>query len=183
VPALLRPRRERSDPPATTGDRPRSGQDAMVLQVLCSESELGEYGESIAVGDLVSRTAARAEGGYFGTDLDLVGWRFDRYADATGSEPTTISGTVVAIDAVHVRLTGTEEGWTALPGSARLEPRRTTAGTRRPPDRVEWGPPSPPDEEGAVYRVGLHRIEEGDELLSGWLLTLSEERVEGPRVG
>lgn len=154
-------------------------QTASVLLVLCSDSELDEYGEVLRVGDHVRRMAARREAGvYFGTELDAVEWQFDRYADILGRESVTISGTTTAIHAVFVLLTKSPEGWTARPGSARLEPLSTTAATRKPVEVIDWEPPTPPDDRGRSFRRGHRRIEEGTEQLTGWVVTLSEPRIE-----
>ena len=116
-----------------------------MLRVLCSESELGEYGVVVTVGEHISRLAARIEEPYYGTDLDTIEWRFDQYADAIGYESATISGTVAAISAVYVQLTSDPEGgWKARPGSAHLEPLDTTSATRKIEPVIEWGPPLPP---------------------------------------
>jgi hypothetical protein len=147
--------------------------------MLCSESELGEYGVIVAVGEHVSRLAARIEQPYYGSDLDALEWRFDQYADAIGYESATISGTVAAISAVYVQLTSNPEGgWTARPGSAHLEPLDTTSATRKIEPVIEWGPPSPPDKDGHSYRAGHARIHEGDEHLSGWVITLESPHLE-----
>lgn len=156
-----------------------SVQDVAVLRVLCSDSELDENGEVIAVGDCLSRLAGRVENVYYGTDLDSLEWRFDQYADAIGYHAATISGRVTAISAVYVRLTkAVEGGWTARLGSAHLEPLDTTAATRRIEDVIDWGPLSPTDEHGRAYRTGYPRIHEGDEHLSGWVITLEAPRVQ-----
>jgi hypothetical protein len=133
-----------------------------MLRVLCSESELGEYGERLAVGDRVDRIARRNDEGYFGTQLDEIIWRFDRYAEITGAEPVRISGTVTALAAVYVEMTQLGDcTWTAAHGTAHQEPLTTTSGTRLP-DRG----------------VGTSRVEEGDERLSGWLIDLEDDRVD-----
>ncbi|MDH2442624.1 hypothetical protein QDR37_01570 [Amnibacterium sp. CER49] len=132
-----------------------------MLRVLCSESELGEYGERLAIGDRVDRVARRDQGGYFGTELDEIVWRFDRYAEVGGADPVRITGTVTAIAAVYVEMTQLGScTWTAAHGTAHQEPLTTTTGTRRP-----------------VEGVGIHRVEEGDERLAGWLVELEDERI------
>jgi hypothetical protein len=132
-----------------------------VLRVLCPESELGEYGERLAIGDRVDRPARRNDGGYFGTELDEIVWRFDGHAEGTGAEPVRIAGTVMAIAAVYVEMTQLGScTWTAAHGTAHQEPLTTTAGTRRPADGMGTG------------------IEEGDERLAGWLIDLEDERID-----
>ena len=149
-----------------------------MIRVLCSDSELDEGGEVIAVGEHVSRLAARIQNVYYGTDLDAIEWRFDQYADAIGYESATISGQVIAISAVFVRLTAAPGGgWTARLGSAHLEPLETTASTRKIEHEVMWGTPSPTNEHGYAYRTGSPRLEEGDEYPSGWVFTLASARI------
>lgn len=149
-----------------------------MLRVLCGTTELEEYGEVIAIHDRVERIAAHSEGNYFCTGLDDIDWVFDRYADWAGPMIATVTGRVVAIDAVYVRLAPVEGGWTAAAGTARLESLFTTAETRRPPSRIDWGRPSPPDETGRRFRVGYPLVREGDEHLSGWVVALDREHVE-----
>ncbi len=150
-----------------------------MLRVLCSETELQEDGEVIAIGDHVSRVGCRVENVFYGTDLDEIEWRFDQYADAVGYEAVTISGQVIAISAIYVRFTATSGGgWAPRLGSAHLEPLDSTASTRKIEDVVDWGPLSPPDEHGHAYRAGYPQIAEGDEHLSGWLFTLDSPHIE-----
>ncbi len=165
-------------PRNAVGSRATRAQTVIVLRVLCSESELEENGEVIAVGDRVSRLAGRVEGPYYGTDLDSIDWRFDQYAEDIGYEAATISGQVTEISAIYVQRTAAAEGgWTARPGSAHLEPLSTTEATRKIVDLIDWGPPSPPDEHGRAYSIGHARVEEGDELLSGWVFTLDAPHI------
>jgi hypothetical protein len=51
------------------------GQEGVVvLRLLCSEPEPGEYGIVVTVGEYISRPAARIEQPYY---VDTVEWRFD----------------------------------------------------------------------------------------------------------
>jgi hypothetical protein len=150
-----------------------------VLRLLCSEPELGEYGNVVSVGEYISRPAARIEQSYQATESDTVEWRFDQRADAIGYEWATISGTGAAISAVSVQLTThCEGGWTARLGSAHVEPLDTTSATRRIEPLIDRGPPSPPDKDGHSYRAGHARIQESDERLSVWVITLESPLLE-----
>jgi len=150
-----------------------------VLRVLCFESELAENGEAIAVGDRISRSAARVEHPEYGTELDAVEWRFDQDADAAGTGAVTISGTVAAIGAVFVdRVRMGACGWATARGTARLEPVRTTGETRRPDPEVDWLAASEPDADGVSVQAGYPRVDEGDEMFSGWVITLDHAAVE-----
>lgn len=135
-----------------------------MLRVLCSESELGGDDEALVVGGRLARPASRVEDTVFGTALDEVEWRLDRDAVAAGREAVTVSGVVRSISAVYVDLIRLGDcTWAPATGSAHLEPLTTTAATRRPEEQVDRGAP----------------LVDGDERLSGWLLTLDEEAV-GP---
>lgn len=100
------------------------------LLVLCSESELQEYGEIIRVGEQVTREAGRREGRFYGGDLDEIQWQFDQYARVVGYEAAIITGRVTVIHAVYVNLTRQPDGWGPLPGSAHLEQIQSTADAR-----------------------------------------------------
>ncbi|QHC58932.1 hypothetical protein [Rathayibacter sp. VKM Ac-2760] len=153
---------------------PDPPQDDVLLQALCTTSELDEDGVIVAVGDRIRRLAVPYRGGYFGGDLDETPWMLDYYGDATGAADTVwIEGVVTAIAAIRTRLTRLDDGtWTARPGSAELEPLRSTADTRRPVPEIDWGPRSEPDADGHAYAMGVARQHEGDEDLSGWLITV-----------
>ena len=124
----------------------------------------------------VARPASRIDHAAFGTALDEVEWRLDRDAPTSGREAVVVSGVVRTISAVYVdliRLGGCT--WAPATGSAHLEPLTTTAATRRPQEQDDRS--AAPAE--AADRFGAPDLLEGDELLSGWLLTLDEEAV-GP---
>jgi hypothetical protein len=149
-----------------------------VLRVLCSTTEQGEYGGAIAVGDRIARLADRVRHGEYGTELDAVEWRLDQDADATGQGAVTISGRVEAISAVYVELTRMGDcAWEPGRGTAHLERLDTTADSRLPGGRIDWSSPSAADSSGITYRSGFEQVEEGDERLSGWVITLTEERI------
>jgi hypothetical protein len=123
-----------------------------MLDVLCSTTELEEYGEILAVGDHVDRRATFPRRGNFGTGLDDMEWSFDRYAGLTaGSVERTVAGDIVGLAAIYVRVTldssGPVPGWRTRPGSVWLEPVTSTADTRRPLERIEYRR-SAPDERG-----------------------------------
>lgn len=152
-----------------------------MLDVLCSTTELEEYGEILAVGDHVDRQASFSQRGYYGTGLDDIEWSFDRYAGLTiGSVEGTVAGDIVRLAAIYIRLTldssGPVAGWTARPGSAWLEPVTSTADTRRPLERIEYRT-APPDERGHSRAYGHVAMNEDDEQLSGWRVTLDNEEV------
>lgn len=150
-----------------------------MLQVLCSSTELEEYGEVLQVHDRVRRLGGRRRGRFFGTELDEVEWSFDRYAGVAGDGAVTISGLVVALQAVFVRLTQRPgAGWTVEPGSAHLEPIFSTAATRRPQTRTAWSELTPGKGAGRVVRYGHRVVNEGDEDFSSCLVTLNEERID-----
>ena len=145
-----------------------------MLRVLCSESELGDHGEAVAVGDRIARSASRIDHAAFGTALDEVEWRLDRDAVAAGPGAVTVSGVVRSISAVYVDLIRLGDcTWAPATGSAHLEPLTTTAATRRPEAPADRSA-SPA---GAADRFGAPLVVDGDERLSGWLLTLDEEAV------
>lgn len=144
-----------------------------MLDVLCGEVELGEYGEAIAVGDVLRRRGLRLSEPFFGTGLDLTELRFDRCAGLTGSSPPVmIAGEVHAIASVHVRLVRRDGAWAPDPGSAVLEPLETTRATRRPPPRMRWR------SDGSGRRWATRDLCDGDELLWGWRFTLLDASVE-----
>ncbi|MCJ1673352.1 MULTISPECIES: hypothetical protein [unclassified Rathayibacter] len=151
-----------------------AGDGDALLQALCTTSELDEDGEVVAVGDRIRRLAVPHRGGYIGGDLDETPWMLDRYGDATGAADTVwIEGLVTSVAAIRTRMTRRDDGvWTVLPGSAVLEPLRSTADTRRPVPEIDWGPHSEPDADGHAYAMGFARRSEGDEELSGWLFTV-----------
>ena len=148
-----------------------------MLRVLCSESELGEDGEALVVGDRIARPASRVEDTVFGTALDEVEWRLDRDAVAAGREAVTVSGVVRSISGVYVDLIRLGDcTWAPATGSAHLEPLTTTAATRRSDEQVDRSVASAPDDAGDPFDAPL--VLDGDERLSGWLLTLDEEAVD-----
>lgn len=154
------------------GLRRRSDDTGGVLRVLCSESELGEHGEAVAVGDRIARSASRIDHAAFGTALDEVEWRLDRDAVAAGPDAVTVSGVVHSISAVYVDLIRLGDcTWAPATGSAHLEPLTTTAATRRPEAPTDRGAAP------ALDRFAAPLVVDGDERLSGWLLTLDEEAV------
>lgn len=70
-----------------------------MLRVLCTDSELAEEGDVLAVGDRPERFASRLASGFYGTELDDVEWVFDRYVRVGGERRTSaILGFVVSID-------------------------------------------------------------------------------------
>ncbi|MDY0912713.1 hypothetical protein [Rathayibacter festucae] len=150
-----------------------AGEDVL-LRALCTTSELDEDGEVVAVGDRIRRLAVPHRGGYFGGDLDETPWMLDRYGDAIGAAGTVwIEGVVTAVAAIRTRMTRRDDGvWTVRPGSAVLEPLHSTADTRRPVREIDWGPRSEHDADGHASAVGFARRSEGDEELSGWLITV-----------
>ena len=157
-------------------------QDDGVLRVLCSTSELDEGGETLTVGDMVTRLAARNQGQYFGTDLDDIDWHFDRYAEYTGRDTATIAGQIVAIAAIYLRLTATTDtGWTARSGSAHVEPLESTSTTRRPVPTIDWRLAAAPTADTRGFSaVGYRRNKEGDEHLAGWVITLTLAATDSP---
>ncbi len=150
-----------------------------MLDVLCGDSELGEYGEVVAVGDVVRRLGVRRRTVWFGTGLDEIEYWFDRYAGLTGSgEAVVLSGEIDAIASVYTRVTRSPDGaWGPQRGSASLEPLASTRDTRRPLRRVAWtvDPPSTSPRSGAWGRWDPW---EGDESLWGWRVTLTDAVVE-----
>lgn len=150
-----------------------------MLRVLCTDSELAEEGDVLAVGDRPERLASRPALGFYGTELDDIEWVFDRYAQV-GSERRTaaISGLVVSIDAVYVSLTHTLQGWAPAAGTATLEALYSTARTRRPEPRIVWEAASAPDQHSHTYRAGYPMFEEGAKSFTGWVITLAEEHVQ-----
>lgn len=150
-----------------------------MLDVLCSDMELGEYGEVIAVDDVVRRLGVRRRSEWFGTDLDQIEYWFDRYAGLVGSgEVIVLSGEIDAIVSIYTRATRSTDGvWGPRAGSARLEPLSSTRDTRRPLRRVAWAvdTPSASHERGARGRWDPR---EGDESLWGWRVTLADAAVE-----
>ena len=149
-----------------------------MLTIFCPASELDEFGEVIRIGDDVDRVAARRRGEYFGTPIDDVEWRFDRYAGLSETETATIHGSVASIEAVYVRLTRAENAWTAVLGSAHTEPLESTRSTRSTRPRIAWGEESPPDDRGRSYQGGYPQTEEGDESFVGWVVVLEGHRLE-----
>lgn len=149
-----------------------------VLQVLCGETELAEYSEVIALGDRIERQAARLPR-HLGAALDGAEWTLDRYAAVVGCPVATITGVVVAIDAVFVRMTREPSGsWAPAVGPPHLEPVSTTALTRRPGRSIVNARSSRPGEHGG--RREFDAMQEGDERLSGWRFTLDREHFVPP---
>jgi hypothetical protein len=150
----------------------------VVLDVLCSDMELGEYGEVIAVGDAVRRLGVRRRTEWFGTGLDQIEYWFDRYAGLVGTgEIVVLSGEIDAIASVYTRVTRLPDGaWGPRPGSASLEPLASTIDTRRPLRYIAptAGPPS--ISQGGAW--GRWDPREGDESLWGWRVTLADVDIE-----
>lgn len=140
-----------------------------MLEVLCSEMELSEYGESVAVGEVVRRRGVRRRGSAFGTGLDEIEHWFDRYAGVVGAgEPLIIGGEIDAIAAISTTVTRAADGtWGPRRGSSRLEPLATTAATRRPLRRIRWE-----SRAGHDGWWGQPDLREGDEQLWGWRFVL-----------
>ncbi len=148
-----------------------------MLRVLCSETELAEEGETIAVGQRLRRTAARY-GSALGGELAGVDWWFDRYAEGNPASAVTISGVVASVHSVHVRLMlEPGRGLVPRPGSTTLTPLTSTADARQPVQEVQWGPPTAPDEHGDVHQGGWQSVQPGDESLMGWLILLDGEEI------
>ena len=148
-----------------------------MLQVLCSETELAEEGETIAVGQHVRRTAARYGSGP-GDELTGVVWWFDRYAEGNPASAVTISGVVASVHSVHVlQMLERGVGLVRRPGPTTLTPLISTDDTRQPERKVQWGPPTGPDEHGDVFQGGWQAVQNGDESLMGWLILLEDEEV------
>jgi hypothetical protein len=148
-----------------------------MLQVVCSESELLEDGELVAVDDVLSRVATPFAGGYYGDHLDDVPWMFDQYAAGFSDrhDVVVLSGRVVAIAAIYVRLTLREDdGWAPIPGSARLAALMSTRDTWRPDPTIVWDTPVPPHPERGSSVRGYAERHEGDEEFNGWLFTLDD---------
>jgi hypothetical protein len=146
--------------------------------VRCSLSELQEYGEVIDVGRRIARPGLPRSGGerFFGTSVDDVPWDLDRYHFLVATPSVTIAGLVIAIDGVYARVQRRDDGWGPEPGSARLEPVRSTAESRRIEPRIrrqEWT-----GADGRARRGGSYSPEEGDEQHYGWVLTLEDVSTE-----
>ncbi len=158
---------------------PSAVHDGGMLDVLCTASELAEYGEVLVVRDRLERLAVTITPNFYGTELDEIEWVFDRFAQvgSGGRKTATISGVIVSIDAVYVRLTRKSRGWAPAAGTATLERLERTAATRRPECRIAWGAASVPDEHGHANRTGYPVFEEGDESFTGWVITLADEHV------
>lgn len=148
------------------------------LRVFCPETELAEDGLVVRVGDHVRRLATPRIAHRLGT-VDALPWAFDQYAEYVGDPVSLVGGRVSAIDAVYARLTELEDGsWGLRPGSEWTEPVPATSATRRPAERIDWQPLSPPDAEGHQYGVGFPVFTEGDETHVGWVFTLQDAVVE-----
>jgi hypothetical protein len=146
-----------------------------MLQVVCTESELAEDGVVVTVGDVVSRVSVPFRGGYFGSDLDGVPWMFDQYAAGFSDrdDVVVLAGRVTAIAAIYVRLSSEgRDGWTPIPGSARLASLTSTRDTWRPQPKIIWDVPATPHPDGGYSARGYAERNEGDEDFSGWLFTL-----------
>ena len=149
-----------------------------MLDVWCSETELAEYGQVIEVGESIRRLGVQSQEVWFGTGLDQIEYRFDRYAEVVGGlTPLAIAGEVVSIAAIYVLLTERDGAWDVQLGSSWLEPLSSTRQTRRPPRRIAWTE-SGPNNKGDVHRWGRPDYREGDESLWGWRLSLAEATIE-----
>lgn len=155
-----------------------------MIRVTCSVTELEEDGEIIAVGDRIERLAEKATRQYYGNELDEICWHFDQYAPLLSPTPWSIIGTVASISAVYVRLalkSGRERIFHPKPGSAHLEEVLTTLNTRDPQrerQQREMAKHDPPAGATGWYGPDTLQPNEGDEDLTGWLITLVDERIQ-----
>ena len=145
--------------------------------------ELGEYGEVVAVGDVVRRLGVRRRTEWFGTGLDQIEYWFDRYAGLVGTgEAVVLSGEIDAIAAVYTRVTCLPGGaWGPRRGWASLEPLASTRDTRRPLRLVVQSADSPSDPGRGAWARWEPR--EGDESLWGWRVTLVDVEIEAAEHG
>ena len=155
-----------------------------MIRVTCSVTELEEDGEVIAVGDQIERSAEKATWQYYGNELDEICWHFDQYAPLRSTSPWSILGTVASISAIYVRLALTgarEQVLRPAHGSAHLEEVPATRNTRNPQrehEQRELAKHDPPAGATGWYGPDTLQAHEGDENLTGWLITLVDERIQ-----